>query len=105
MRREDLSTLRWNDPCGAVLDPLVDPRLTSGFTAEAGWSNSLICILHRVAWLTTTMTRFVALTAVFLPFLEIPGFILVSSWIGVIPMLVLVVAGALGGILVLQRVG
>jgi len=51
------------------------------------------------------MTRFVALTAVFLPFLEIPGFILVSSWIGVIPMLVLVVAGALGGILVLQRVG
>jgi UPF0716 protein FxsA len=51
------------------------------------------------------MTRFVALTAVFLPFLEIPGFILVSHWIGVIPMLVLVVAGALGGILVLQRVG
>jgi len=51
------------------------------------------------------MTRFVALTAVFLPFLEIPGFILVSYWIGVIPMLILVVAGALGGILVLQRVG
>jgi UPF0716 protein FxsA len=51
------------------------------------------------------MTRFVALTAVFLPFLEIPGFILVSRWIGVIPMLILVVAGALGGILVLQRVG
>jgi UPF0716 protein FxsA len=51
------------------------------------------------------MTRFVALTAVFLPFLEIPGFILVSHWIGVIPMLILVVAGALGGILVLQRVG
>jgi UPF0716 protein FxsA len=51
------------------------------------------------------MTRFVALTAVFLPFLEIPGFILVSRWIGVIPMLILVIAGALGGILVLQRVG
>jgi UPF0716 protein FxsA len=51
------------------------------------------------------MTRFVALTAVFLPFLEIPGFILVSRWIGVIPMLILVVAGALGGILVLQQVG
>jgi UPF0716 protein FxsA len=51
------------------------------------------------------MTRFVALTAVFLPFLEIPGFILVSRWIGVIPMLILVVAGALGGILVLRRVG
>jgi len=51
------------------------------------------------------MTRFVALTAIFLPFLEIPGFILVSHWIGVIPMLVLVVAGALGGILVLRRVG
>ena len=51
------------------------------------------------------MTRFVALTAIFLPFLEIPGFILVSRWIGVIPMLVLVVAGALGGILVLRRVG
>ncbi len=51
------------------------------------------------------MTRFVALTAVFLPFLEIPGFILVSHWIGVIPMLVLVIAGALAGIMVLQRVG
>jgi UPF0716 protein FxsA len=51
------------------------------------------------------MTRFVALTAIFLPFLEIPGFILVSHWIGVIPMLILVIAGALGGILVLQRVG
>lgn len=51
------------------------------------------------------MTRFVALTAIFLPFLEIPGFILVSHWIGAIPMLVLVVAGALGGILVLRRVG
>jgi len=51
------------------------------------------------------MTRFVVLTAVFLPFLEIPGFVLVSHWIGVIPMLILVVAGALGGILVLQRVG
>ena len=51
------------------------------------------------------MTRFVVLTAVFLPFLEIPGFILVSHWIGVIPMLILVLAGALGGILVLRRVG
>jgi UPF0716 protein FxsA len=51
------------------------------------------------------MTRFVTLTAVFLPFLEIPGFILVSHWIGVIPMLILVLAGALGGILVLRRVG
>ncbi|HVZ02751.1 MAG TPA: FxsA family protein [Dongiaceae bacterium] len=51
------------------------------------------------------MTRFVTLTAVFLPFLEIPGFVLVSYWIGVIPMLILLVAGALGGILVLQRVG
>jgi len=51
------------------------------------------------------MTRFVTFTAIFLPFLEIPGFILVSHWIGVIPMLILVVAGALGGILVLKRVG
>lgn len=51
------------------------------------------------------MTRFVTLTAIFLPFLEIPGFVLVSHWIGVIPMLILVVAGALAGILVLQRVG
>jgi UPF0716 protein FxsA len=51
------------------------------------------------------MTRFVTLTAVLLPFLEIPGFVLVSSWIGIIPMLVLVIAGVLVGILVLQRVG
>src|SRR5215475_8507292 len=51
------------------------------------------------------MTRFVTLSAIFLPFLEIPGFILVSHWIGVIPMLILVLAGALGGILVLRRVG
>jgi UPF0716 protein FxsA len=51
------------------------------------------------------MTRFVTLTAVFLPFLEIPGFVLVSRWIGVIPMLILVLAGALGGILVLRQVG
>lgn len=51
------------------------------------------------------MTRLVTLIAVFLPFLEIPGFVLVSYWIGVIPMLILVVAGVLGGILVLQRVG
>jgi UPF0716 protein FxsA len=51
------------------------------------------------------MTRFVTLTAIFLPFLEIPGFILVSHWIGVFPMLVLVIAGALGGIMVLRQVG
>jgi UPF0716 protein FxsA len=51
------------------------------------------------------MTRFVTLTAVMLPFLEIPGFVLVSSWIGIIPMLVLVIASVLVGILVLQRVG
>jgi len=51
------------------------------------------------------MTRFVTLTAVLLPFLEIPGFILVSHWIGVIPMLILVLAGVFGGIMVLQRVG
>jgi UPF0716 protein FxsA len=51
------------------------------------------------------MTRFVTLTAVFLPFMEIPGFVLVSHWIGVIPMLFLVVAGVFVGILVLQRVG
>src|SRR5215470_929269 len=51
------------------------------------------------------MTRFVILTAVLLPFLEIPGFVLVSYWIGVIPMLILVVAGVVLGIMVLQRVG
>lgn len=51
------------------------------------------------------MTRFVTLTAVLLPFLEIPGFVLVSSWLGIIPMLVLVIASVLAGILVLQRVG
>lgn len=51
------------------------------------------------------MTRFVTLTAVLLPFLEIPGFVLVSYWIGIIPMLVLVVAGVVAGIFVLQRVG
>jgi UPF0716 protein FxsA len=51
------------------------------------------------------MTRFVTLTACLLPFLEIPGFVLVSNWIGVIPMLGLVIAGVLVGILVLQRVG
>jgi UPF0716 protein FxsA len=51
------------------------------------------------------MTRFVTLTAVLLPFLEIPGFVLVSYWIGVLPMLALVVAGVIAGILVLQRVG
>jgi UPF0716 protein FxsA len=51
------------------------------------------------------MTRFVTLTAVMLPFLEIPGFVLVSNWIGIIPMLVLVIASVLVGILVLQRVG
>ena len=51
------------------------------------------------------MTRFVTLTAVMLPFLEIPGFVLVSYWIGVIPMLALVVAGVILGIMVIQRVG
>ncbi len=51
------------------------------------------------------MTRFVTLTAVTLPFLEIPGFVLVSYWIGVIPMLILVVAGVILGIFVLSRVG
>jgi UPF0716 protein FxsA len=51
------------------------------------------------------MTRFVTLTAVLLPFLEIPGFFLVSRWIGIIPMLALVVAGVVAGIMVLQRVG
>ncbi|MDQ7248411.1 FxsA family protein [Dongia sedimenti] len=45
------------------------------------------------------------LTAVLLPFLEIPGFVLVSAWIGVIPMLALVVTGVIVGIMVLQRVG
>jgi UPF0716 protein FxsA len=51
------------------------------------------------------MTRFVTLTAVTLPFLEIPGFFLVSHWIGIIPMLGLVVAGVILGIWVIQRVG
>jgi UPF0716 protein FxsA len=51
------------------------------------------------------MTRFLTLTAVLLPFLEIPGFILVSAWIGVVPMLLLVLGGVVAGILVLQRVG
>jgi UPF0716 protein FxsA len=51
------------------------------------------------------MTRFVTLIAVLLPFLEIPGFFLVSHWIGIIPMLALVVAGVIVGIMVLQRVG
>jgi UPF0716 protein FxsA len=51
------------------------------------------------------MTRFVTLTAVLLPFLEIPGFFLVAAWIGIIPMLALVVAGVVLGIMVLQRVG
>ena len=47
------------------------------------------------------MTRFVTLIAVLLPFLEIPGFFLVSHWIGIIPMLALVVAGVIVGIMVL----
>jgi len=51
------------------------------------------------------MTRFVTLTAVMLPFLEIPGFVLVSHWIGIFPMLALVVAGVIVGIFVIQRVG
>lgn len=51
------------------------------------------------------MTRFVTLIAVLLPFLEIPGFVLVSHWIGVIPMLGLVVLGVIVGIMVIQRVG
>jgi UPF0716 protein FxsA len=51
------------------------------------------------------MTRFVTLTAIMLPFLEIPGFVVVSRWIGVVPMLVLVLAGVIGGMMVLQRVG
>ena len=51
------------------------------------------------------MTRFVTLTAALLPFMEIPGFVLVSYWIGVIPMLALVVVGVILGIMVLQRVG
>jgi len=51
------------------------------------------------------MTRFVVLAAILLPFLEIPGFVLVSRWIGVVPMLALVLGGAIAGILVLQRVG
>jgi UPF0716 protein FxsA len=51
------------------------------------------------------MTRFVAMTAIFLPFLEIPAFVLVSHWIGVIPALVLVVGGVVCGILVLRQVG
>ena len=51
------------------------------------------------------MTRFVTLTAFLVPFLEIPGFVLVSMWIGIIPMLILVVAGVILGIYVLQRVG
>ena len=51
------------------------------------------------------MTRFVTLIAVMLPFLEIPGFFLVSHWIGILPMLALVVAGVIVGIFVIQRVG
>ena len=51
------------------------------------------------------MTRFVTLTAILLPFLEIPGFVLVSRWIGIFPMLALVLAGVVAGIMVLQRVG
>lgn len=51
------------------------------------------------------MTRFVTMAAILLPFLEIPGFVLVSHWIGVVPMLALVLGGAIAGILVLQRVG
>jgi UPF0716 family protein affecting phage T7 exclusion len=42
------------------------------------------------------MTRFVTLTAVLMPFLEIPGFVLVSHWIGVIPMLVILIASVSG---------
>jgi UPF0716 protein FxsA len=45
------------------------------------------------------------MAAILLPFLEIPGFVLVSHWIGVVPMLSLVLGGAIAGILVLQRVG
>src|SRR4051794_5076150 len=51
------------------------------------------------------MTRFVTLTAALLPFLEIPGFVMVSRWIGIIPRLALVIAGVFAGIIVLQRVG
>ena len=51
------------------------------------------------------MTRFLTMTAVLLPFLEIPGFVLVSHWIGFVPMLLLVLGGVFAGFMVLQRVG
>jgi UPF0716 protein FxsA len=51
------------------------------------------------------MTRMIGLAVLLLPLLEIAGFILVSRWIGLPGVLLAVIAGAVGGLLLLQRTG
>lgn len=51
------------------------------------------------------MTRLIGLALLLLPLLEIAGFILVSRWIGLSGVLIAVIAGAVGGLLLLQRTG
>lgn len=51
------------------------------------------------------MTRLIPLAILLLPLLEIAGFILVSRWIGLPGVLLAVIAGAVGGLLLLQRTG
>lgn len=51
------------------------------------------------------MTRLIGLAILLLPLLEIAGFILVSRWIGLSGVLLAVIAGAVGGLLLLQRTG
>ena len=51
------------------------------------------------------MTRLIGLALLLLPLLEIAGFILVSRWIGLPGVLLAVIAGAVGGLLLLQRTG
>lgn len=51
------------------------------------------------------MTRLIGLAILLLPLLEIAGFILVSRWIGLPGVLLAVIAGAVGGLFLLQRTG
>lgn len=51
------------------------------------------------------MTRLIGLAILLLPLLEIAGFIVVSRWIGLPGVLLAVIAGAVGGLLLLQRTG
>jgi UPF0716 protein FxsA len=51
------------------------------------------------------MTRLIARLALLLPLLEVPVVVLVAWWIGIMPMILLVVAGAVAGLLVLRHAG